>query len=92
MQEEVENDQDQNEAGHFEHFRVLDAVLGFKFGHISDSGTGELIGVVPFEEHETRHDAHQNSRSHFDDEVVEGHTVVRHVSVLTVLGGCDFCR
>ena len=92
MQEEIENDQDQNEAGNFEHFRIFDAVLGFKFGHVSDSGTRELIGVVPFEEHETRDDAHQNSRTHFNDEVVEGHAVVRHVGVLTVLGRCDLCR
>ena len=76
MEEEIQDHQDEDESCNLEHGRVLDAVLGFKFCNIPDATTGKFVSIEPLEQHERRHDTHQNSWTHFDDEIVECHAVL----------------
>ena len=57
---------------HNEALHVLDSVLALKFSNITISASAELVFVEPTYKHERRNDREEDSRSHFNDKVVEG--------------------
>ena len=55
---------------------VFDAVAVLEFSHVAVTDTRQFVAEQPADHHEARDDAHQDGRTHFDDEVVEGHATV----------------
>ena len=86
VEEEIQDNKEKNDACNVQHGLVLDAVLGFKFSNITNPCPRKFVGIEPLEEHEAWNHAHQNPRTHLDDEIVERHAVMSHVSVKPAFG------
>ena len=97
VEEEGEDDQSEDATADLEPAWVFDAVAVLEFSHVAVPDTRQFVAEQPADHHQPRNDAHQDGRTHFDDEVVEGHATVgqsgeRWIRVLEIASGKALIR